>query len=81
MDGEDEEPISETRMSETLDCSLDQNVLWASEKTRDDPDYFRRMAEQQSPRYLWIGCSDSRITANDVLRLNVAVQCIGRYQT
>lgn len=81
MDGEDEEPISETRMSETLDCLLDQNVLWASEKTRDDPDYFRRMAEQQSPRYLWIGCSDSRITANDVLRLNVAVQCIGRYQT
>lgn len=57
-------------MSRTLDYLLDQNVLWVSEKTRDDPDYFRRMAEQQSPRYLWIGCSDSRVTANDVLRLD-----------
>lgn len=57
-------------MSDTLDHLLDQNVQWASEKTRDDPGYFRRMAEQQSPRYLWIGCSDSRITANDVLGLD-----------
>ena len=39
-------------------------------KTRDDPGYFRRMAEQQTPRYLWIGCSDSRVTANDVLGLD-----------
>lgn len=57
-------------MSRTLDHLLDQNVLWASGKTRDDPGYFRRMAEQQAPRYLWIGCSDSRVTANDVLGLD-----------
>ena len=57
-------------MSDTLDHLLDQNVQWASEKTRDDPGYFRRMAEQQTPRYLWIGCSDSRVTANDVLGLD-----------
>jgi carbonic anhydrase len=36
----------------------------------DDPAYFLRMAEQQTPRYLWVGCSDSRVTANDVLDLD-----------
>lgn len=49
---------------------FDRNVAWAEGKTRSDPHYFRRMAEQQSPRYLWIGCSDSRVTANDVLGLD-----------
>jgi len=53
-----------------LDHLLDRNVTWAHQKTLDDPHFFRRMAEQQTPRYLWIGCSDSRVTANDVLRLD-----------
>ncbi len=57
-------------MSRTLDHLFDRNVTWAQSKTRSDPHFFRRMAEQQSPRYLWIGCSDSRITANDVLGLD-----------
>jgi carbonic anhydrase len=57
-------------MSRTLDHLLDRNVAWASGKRRDDPEFFRRMAEQQSPSYLWIGCSDSRVTANDVLGLD-----------
>jgi carbonic anhydrase len=57
-------------MSRTLDHLLDQNVAWATAKRRDDPGFFQRLAEQQSPSYLWIGCSDSRITANDVLRLD-----------
>lgn len=57
-------------MSRTLEHLFDQNVAWAHGKTRDDPGYFRRMAEQQSPHYLWIGCSDSRVTANDVLGLD-----------
>ncbi len=57
-------------MSRTLDHLLDQNVVWASEKRRHDPTYFLRMAEHQTPQYLWIGCSDSRVTANDVLRLD-----------
>lgn len=57
-------------MSRTLDHLFDRNVLWAADKTRNDPQFFRRMAEQQTPRYLWIGCSDSRITANDVLGLD-----------
>ena len=57
-------------MARTLDHLFDQNVAWAQRKTQSDPTFFRRMAEQQSPRYLWIGCSDSRITANDVLGLD-----------
>jgi carbonic anhydrase len=57
-------------MSQTLDHLFDRNVTWAYEKTRLDPGYFRRMAEQQTPDYLWIGCSDSRVTANDVLGLD-----------
>jgi carbonic anhydrase len=56
-------------MSRSLDHLFDRNVEWAASKTRHDPHFFRRMAEQQSPRYLWIGCSDSRVTANDVLGL------------
>lgn len=57
-------------MSRTLDHLFDRNVAWASGKTAEDPHFFRRMAEQQTPRYLWIGCSDSRVTANDVLGLD-----------
>lgn len=57
-------------MSRTLERLLDRNVVWAYNKRRNDPDLFRRMAEQQSPNYLWIGCSDSRVTANDVLGLD-----------
>lgn len=57
-------------MTRTLDHLLDRNVQWATDKRRDDPDFFQRMAEQQAPNYLWIGCSDSRITANDVLKLD-----------
>lgn len=53
-----------------LDHLFDRNIAWAQAKTQDDPDYFRRMAEQQRPKYLWIGCSDSRVTANDVLGLD-----------
>lgn len=57
-------------MSRTLDHLLDQNVAWADSRTKADPHYFLRMSEVQRPGYLWIGCSDSRVTANDVLGLN-----------
>lgn len=57
-------------MSRSLDHLFDSNAEWAHRKTLNDPGFFKRMAEQQSPRYVWIGCSDSRITANDVLGLD-----------
>lgn len=47
-----------------------QNSAWSLSKTRNDPDFFRRLANQQSPRYLWIGCSDSRVPANEIVGLD-----------
>jgi carbonic anhydrase len=45
------------------------NRRWAAETTRDDPEFFRRLAAQQAPKYLWIGCSDSRVPANQITGL------------
>ncbi|MBN8782372.1 MAG: carbonic anhydrase [Sphingobacteriales bacterium SCN 48-20] len=42
------------------------NKAWANEKVEDDPDFFKRLAETQTPEFLWIGCSDSRVPANEV---------------
>lgn len=49
---------------------FDRNVAWAHRKTRVDPGFFVRLAEQQAPRYLWIGCADSRVAANEILDLD-----------
>lgn len=57
-------------MGRTLDSLLARNVHWVQRKTTDDSLFFSRMATQQTPNYLWIGCSDSRVTANDVLELD-----------
>jgi carbonic anhydrase len=48
---------------------LDSNRAWAQAETRADPEYFSRLANQQSPQYLWIGCSDSRVPANQITGL------------
>src|SRR5258707_10786298 len=48
---------------------FDKNRAWAADMTRQDPDFFRRLSTQQSPHYLWIGCSDSRVPANQVVGL------------
>ncbi|MEA2165008.1 MAG: carbonic anhydrase [Thermoanaerobaculia bacterium] len=48
---------------------FDNNRTWAAEMTRQDPEFFRRLAGQQAPRYLWIGCSDSRVPANQIVGL------------
>lgn len=47
-----------------------RNILWAAAKTRGDPEYFRRLAAQQAPEHLWIGCSDSRVPANEIVGLD-----------
>jgi carbonic anhydrase len=46
-----------------------QNREWARRTTARDPDFFRALSEQQSPKYLWIGCSDSRVPANEIVGL------------
>lgn len=45
------------------------NRAWAAEMTRQDPDFFARLAGQQAPQYLWIGCADSRVPANQIVGL------------
>lgn len=47
-----------------------RNLRWAAARTRSDPEYFRRLAAQQAPDYLWIGCSDSRVPANEIVGLD-----------
>lgn len=47
-----------------------QNRVWAAGKTAADPGFFRRLVAQQSPAYLWIGCSDSRVPANEIVGLD-----------
>ena len=48
---------------------LDKNKTWASGKVAADPEFFARLSEVQNPRYLWIGCSDSRVPANEIIGL------------
>lgn len=43
-----------------------ENKAWAAEKVSTDPDYFNRLANVQTPEFLWIGCSDSRVPANEI---------------
>jgi carbonic anhydrase len=43
-----------------------ENKAWAIEKVEDDPEYFSRLANIQTPDFLWIGCSDSRVPANEI---------------
>ena len=43
-----------------------ENKAWAAEKTSEDPEYFERLSHLQSPEFLWIGCSDSRVPANEI---------------
>jgi carbonic anhydrase len=52
-----------------LETLLARNLQWAGELTQSDPQFFTRLAHQQAPRYLWIGCSDSRVPANQILGL------------
>ena len=45
------------------------NRAWAQQMARREPDFFARLAQQQTPQYLWIGCSDSRVPANQIVGL------------
>ena len=47
-----------------------RNRAWAARKVAAEPDFFRRLERQQAPQYLWIGCSDSRVPANEIVGLD-----------
>jgi carbonic anhydrase len=48
---------------------FDNNRAWAAEITRQNPDFFQKLSRQQAPDYLWIGCADSRVPANEIVGL------------
>ncbi len=53
----------------TLKHLFDRNREWAEATREEDPGFFSRLSEQQTPEYLWIGCSDSRVPASQVMNL------------
>jgi len=57
-------------MADELRHLLEANRLWAERATAQDPHYFERLVDLQSPQYLWIGCSDSRVPANQITGLH-----------
>jgi carbonic anhydrase len=54
---------------QTLSHLFANNKAWAARVRQQDPDFFPRLSEQQAPSYLWIGCSDSRVPANQIVGL------------
>ncbi len=46
---------------------FDSNRKWAEKIRKEDPDFFLNLSKQQSPEYLWVGCSDSRVPANEII--------------
>jgi len=53
----------------TLEHLLENNLEWAESIKKEDPQFFTRLSKQQAPEYLWIGCSDSRVPANQITSL------------
>lgn len=52
-----------------LERLFEKNRIWAERHTREDPEFFPRLARLQRPEYLWIGCADSRVPANEIVGL------------
>ena len=53
----------------SLEHLFANNRAWSERRRRDDPEFFTRLSRQQRPRYLWIGCADSRVPANEIVDL------------
>ncbi len=56
-------------MPDSLQHLIDNNRTWAERMEREQPGFFKTLAQQQNPKYMWIGCSDSRVPANQVTGL------------
>ena len=54
-------------MASPLQDLFDKNRQWAADTTARDPQFFTRLLAQQAPQYLWIGCADSRVPANEIV--------------
>ncbi len=53
----------------TLEHLFEKNKDWADQIKKEDPNFFSQLSKQQTPEYLWIGCSDSRVPANQIVNL------------
>ncbi|MGH8020245.1 MAG: carbonate dehydratase [Opitutaceae bacterium] len=53
----------------SVETLFQNNRAWSQRRREQDPDFFRKLAGQQAPAYLWIGCSDSRVPANEIVGL------------
>ena len=58
-----------TLQDKNLNALFNSNVAWADRIHAQHPDFFEQLAKQQNPEYLWIGCSDSRVPANEIVGL------------
>jgi carbonic anhydrase len=57
-------------MTNALNSLFVNNREWADRMSKERPGFFQKLAQQQSPKYLWIGCSDSRVPANEIIGLD-----------
>src|SRR3978361_2364504 len=73
---------------ESYNALLSGNREWVNARLKDDPEYFKKLSKGQSPEVLWIGCSDSRVPANEVtntspgevfVHRNIANVCVHTY--
>ncbi|MDQ6978277.1 MAG: carbonic anhydrase, partial [Ghiorsea sp.] len=55
---------------QTPEQLLQNNLEWAQKREQKSPGFFDRLSEQQKPKYMWIGCSDSRVPANEIVGLD-----------
>lgn len=56
-------------MTQSLDHLFKNNQAWAARISKIDPEFFSKLSQQQAPAYLWIGCADSRVPANEIVGL------------
>ena len=57
-------------MSDLLPRLFENNRAWATRRVAEDPHFFERLVAIQAPEYLWIGCADSRVPANEIVGLD-----------
>lgn len=61
--------MKETDPLRSLKHLFENNLKWANAIKADDPEFFSKLSKQQAPEYLWVGCSDSRVPANEIVGL------------
>lgn len=54
---------------DNFDRIMNNNLIWSDETEKNDPDFFKNLKDIQTSQYLWIGCSDSRVPANEIVGL------------